>query len=181
MIHIITINWTSDKWIDIQSSSFKKYITSPYKVYTKLGNMGEDLYEKHKDKYYYCAKGEEGEDQLLNHLPYMNWKQWIHKLNEFKYGIHLMRTHAAATFALNCAYLGIPCIGYKGLDTQELCHPNLTVSIGDLASAKEKLILLQQNQDFYNECSLMSKEKYYTLYNEKNYLKQINEKFKINS
>ena len=66
-----------------------------------------------------------GEEQLINHLPYMNWKQWIHTLNKFKYGIHLMRTHAAGTFALNCAYLGIPCIGYKGLDTQEILHPDI--------------------------------------------------------
>ena len=78
MIHIITINWTSDKWIDIQSSSFKKYITSPYKVYTKLGNMGEDLYEKHKDKYYYCAKGEEGE---ISHVT-TGMKLAINKIKE---------------------------------------------------------------------------------------------------
>ena len=52
----------------------------------------------------------EGEEQMpnLNHLPYMNWVEWIKTLNNFKYGIHLMRTHAAGTFALNCAYLGIP-------------------------------------------------------------------------
>ena len=53
----------------------------------------------------------EGEEQMsnLNHLPYMNWVEWIKTLNTFKYGIHMMRTHAAGTFALNCAYLGIPC------------------------------------------------------------------------
>jgi hypothetical protein len=77
------------------------------------------------------GRKQQGEDQLLTQLPYMNWKQWIHELNKFKYAIHLMRTHAAGTFALNCAYLGIPCIGYKGLDTQELCHPDLTIEVGD--------------------------------------------------
>jgi len=83
----------------------------------------------------------EGEEQMpnLNHLPYMNWVEWIHTLSQFKYGIHLMRTHAAGTFALNCAYLGIPCIGYEGLDTQEICHPNLTVKLGDLDTAKKLL------------------------------------------
>ena len=116
------------------------------------------------------GRKKEGEEQLLNHLPYMNWKQWIHKLNEFKYGVHLMRTHAAGTFALNCAYLGIPCIGYKGLDTQELCHPNLTVPIGDLEGAKEKIILLHQNKEFYNKCSEEAKENYKTYYTEKIFL-----------
>ena len=64
------------------------------------------------------------EDTLpyLTHLPEQMWLEWIYSLNQFKYAIHLMRTHAAGTFALNCAYLGIPCIGYEGLDTQEKCH-----------------------------------------------------------
>ncbi len=104
----------------------------------------------------------EDEEQMpnLNHLPYMNWVEWVHTLSQFKYGIHLMRTHAAGTFALNCAYLGIPCIGYEGLDTQENCHPYLTVKLGDLATAKEKLILLKNDKDFYNKCSIIAKENY---------------------
>ena len=107
-----------------------------------------------------------GEEHLVNHLPYMNWKQWIHKLNEFKYGIHLMRTHAAGTFALNCAYLGIPCIGYKGLDTQEICHPSLTVNVGDIKAAKEKLASLINNHYFYSEASKIAKENFKKYYNE---------------
>ncbi len=110
----------------------------------------------------------EGEEQMpnLNHLPYMNWVEWIKTLNNFKYGVHMMRTHAAGTFALNCAYLGIPCIGYEGLDTQEKCHPHLTVKLGDLATAKEKLILLQTDQEFYNDCSKTTIENYKKYYHE---------------
>ena len=113
----------------------------------------------------------EGEEQMpnLNHLPYMNWVEWIHTLSQFKYGIHLMRTHAAGTFALNCAYLGIPCIGYKGLDTQELCHPSLTVELGDLAMAKEKIIELKNNKDYYRECSKIAKFNYKQHYHEKRF------------
>ena len=104
----------------------------------------------------------EGEEQMpdLNHLPYMDWLDWINTLNNFKYGIHLMRTHAAGTFALNCAYLGIPCIGYEVLDTQEKCHPNLTIKLGDLVTAKEKLTLLKTNKDYYRECSKIAKFNY---------------------
>tara|TARA_R110002020_G_scaffold86597_4_gene213880 strand:+ start:2860 stop:3750 length:891 start_codon:yes stop_codon:yes gene_type:complete len=106
------------------------------------------------------------EEELVTHLPYMNWKQWIHKLNEFKIGIHLMRTHAAGTFALNCAYLGIPCIGYKGLDTQEICHPDTTVEIGDLKSAKDIAQNLRNNKDFYVYCSKICKDYYKHYYHE---------------
>lgn len=107
-----------------------------------------------------------GEEQLINHLPYFDWKNWIHELNKFKYGIHLMRTHAAGTFALNCAYLGIPCIGYKGLDTQEICHPNLTVDVGDLVMAKKLIKLLKDDYEFYNYQSKIAKINYNKFYTE---------------
>jgi hypothetical protein len=96
----------------------------------------------------------------LNHLPYMDWVDWIKTLNKFKYGIHLMRTHAAGTFALNCAYLGIPCIGYKGLDTQEVCHPECTIEFGDIVSAKQIAEKLRKDEKFYLYCSNNAKEMY---------------------
>ena len=112
------------------------------------------------------GRKQDGEEQLISLLPYMTWKEWIHKLNEFKIGVHLMRTHAAGTFALNCAYLGIPCIGYKGLDTQELCHPELTVEIGNLGHAKELIKELNNNSEFYNECSKQAINNYNTYFHE---------------
>ena len=123
----------------------------------------------------------EGEEQMpnLNHLPYMNWTQWIKTLNNFKYGVHLMRTHAAGTFALNCAYLGIPCIGYEGLDTQEKCHPSLTVKLGDLVDAKKKIIELKNNKDWYRECSKIAKFNYKQYYHEDKFNTTWKEQFKI--
>jgi hypothetical protein len=111
----------------------------------------------------------QNEEQMpnLNHLPYMNWVNWIKTLNQFKFGIHLMRTHAAGTFALNCAYLGIPCIGYRGLDTQELCHPDLTINLGDIEKAKKLINFLNTNMEFYNECSKKSKINYSKYFSEK--------------
>ena len=113
----------------------------------------------------------EGEEQMenLNHLPYMNWLQWMTKLNEFKYGIHLMRTHAAGTFALNCAYLGIPCIGYEGLDTQEICHSECTVELGNIVQAKQIAEKLRKDEEFYLYCSNKAKEKYKTFYHEEQF------------
>jgi len=128
------------------------------------------------DKVYAPSMGrkQQGEEHLLTHLPYMNWKQWIHKLNEFKIGIHLMRTHAAGTFALNCAYLGIPCIGYKGLDTQMICHPDCTVDIADLSKAKEIAKMLRNDEDFYLYCSNIAKTKYKESFHEKSFISNNN-------
>jgi hypothetical protein len=112
------------------------------------------------------GRKQEGEEQILSLLPYMSWKEWIHKLNEFKIGIHLMRTHAAGTFALNCAYLGIPCIGYKGLDTQEICHPDLTVEIGNLGHAKELLEKLKNDEEFYLEACHTAQNRHLEYYHE---------------
>ena len=84
-----------------------------------------------------------------------------------------MRTHAAGTFALNCAFLGIPCIGYEGLDTQEKCHPNLTVKLGDIESAKKLLNKLSNNLDFYEENCILSKRMYDEFFKESVFRKNL--------
>lgn len=110
----------------------------------------------------------ENEDQFpsLHHLPYMMWNEWIQALANFNVGIHLMRTHAAGTFALNCAYLGIPCIGYKGLDTQQTLHPQLSVEIGDIEQANSLAIKLRDDKEFYNYSSQSAKDNYKRFYTE---------------
>jgi hypothetical protein len=108
-----------------------------------------------------------GEEQLgITQLPYLQWGEWISELSKRKIGIHMMRTHAAGTFALNCAYLGIPCIGYKGLDTQHILHPDLIVKDGDLKTARNLIYKLYNNKEFYTLCSNKSKELYKEYYHE---------------
>lgn len=132
-----------------------------------------------RDKVYAPSMGrkQSGEEQLLIHLPYLNWTEWITALSKFKYGVHLMRTHAAGTFALNCAYLGIPCIGYHGLDTQETCHPNLTVDVGDLVKAKKLITLLDKDETFYNEQSQIAKKHYNNIYSEETFKQKFYDSF----
>jgi len=122
-----------------------------------------------------------GEEQMprLTHLQYMDWTQWITTLNTFKYGVHLMRTHAAGTFALNCAYLGIPCIGYKGLDTQEICHPDCTIEFGDITKSKQIAEKLRIDDEFYLYCSNIAKENYKEYFNEDKFNTTIKEQLKI--
>ena len=81
-----------------------------------------------------------------------------------------MRTHAAGTFSMNCAFHGIPCIGYTGLDTQEICHPLTTVEVGDL----DKAVIIAKklkNKEFYNLCSGTALKRFKESYTEKAWLK----------
>lgn len=93
----------------------------------------------------------------LEYLPYMQWADWIQTLSKFKVGIHLMPTIAAGTFAMNCGYLGIPCIGYGEADTQRLIHPDLTVNFNQIGKARKLANRLQTDKDFYEHSSTQAK------------------------
>lgn len=93
-----------------------------------------------------------GEEQLLQHLPRVNWVDWMKQLSTFKYAVHLMPTVAAGTFSLNCAYFGIPCIGNINVDTQRLCHPHLSVDVHNVSKARELAKKLLHDNEFYTQC-----------------------------
>ena len=107
----------------------------------------------------------EGEDQLVNHLPRVFWTDWMKQLSSFKYAIHLMPTIAAGTFSLNCAYFGIPCIGNEKVDTQRLCHPELSVDVEDVEHAAQLAQRLVDEPEFYQQCSNAAKANYEKYYN----------------
>lgn len=128
------------------------------------------------------GRKQQNEEQLdnLNHLPYMNWVNWVNNLKRYKYAVHLMPTFAAGTFALNCSYYGIPCIGYRNLETQSTLFPDLSVDLYDVNSAKQLARKLMVDNDFYKECSEKSKQMYEQEFSErvflqrfKNYKKEI--------
>ena len=102
----------------------------------------------------------EHEDQLIQHLPRVQWHDWMKQLSSFKYAIHLMPTVAAGTFSLNCSYFGIPCIGNKQVDTQRNCQPELSVDVHDINSAKMLARRLVEDEEFYNRCSEEAKKRY---------------------
>ena len=105
----------------------------------------------------------------INYLPYLSWREWIVELGKYNVGVHLMRTHAAGTFAMNCAFHGIPCIGYKGLDTQETLHPLTTVDIGDIEAANEVAKKLKEDK-FYWLCSQTAEKRFDDYYTERAWL-----------
>jgi hypothetical protein len=110
----------------------------------------------------------------INYLPYMSWREWIDNLSQYNIGIHLMRTHAAGTFAMNCGFHGIPCIGYRGLDTQQIIHPNTTIEVGDLESAKEIALKLKNDEEFYKGCSEETQYRFNEFYTEEKWLENWN-------
>jgi len=107
----------------------------------------------------------------IEYLPYMAWRDWIKNLGRYNIGVHLMRTHAAGTFAMNCGFHSIPCIGYKSLDTQQLIHPDLSIDIGDLPKAKKLITDLRHDMDFYDHCSKTAEHNFEKYYSEEAWLK----------
>ena len=107
-------------------------------------------------------------DQLprLSVLPHIEFTDWIYKLSEYKYAVHLMPAITAGTFCLNAAFLGIPCIGYVNSDPQRLCQPNLSVDLYDIEKAKSLAVKLKNDKDFYNECSKNAIKNYESNYSE---------------
>ena len=73
---------------------------------------------------------------------------------------------------MNCAYLGIPCIGYDDINTQKDLFPNLSVKRGDIVSARKIANELQNNKDFYKQNVKIGKFNYNQLYKEDKFLEK---------
>ena len=118
----------------------------------------------------------EYEDQIddLKHLQRLTWINWMKELSTFKYAIHLMPTIAAGTFSLNCAYFGIPCIGNEKVDTQNICHPQLSVDVDNIEKARFLAKKLKEDKNFYDECSKTSKLIYKNQYTVEKWKSKIN-------
>jgi hypothetical protein len=134
------------------------------------------------DQKYGVSMGRKQEQEELiediKYLPYMSWREWINYIGQYKVGVHLMRTHAAGTFSMNLSWHGTPVIGYSGLDTQELLHPQTTVEVGDLVGARNIMKKLYENQDFYDECSEQTKRRFGHYYSEQAWLDHWNKENK---
>ena len=108
------------------------------------------------------------EEQVLKHIPWVLWKDWINILSQFNVGVQL-GTASAGTFNLNCSFHGIPCIGYSNVNTQKILHPSTTVEVGDIGGAKEIARKLK-NKKFYDSCMEETSENYKKYYTEDKFL-----------
>ena len=120
------------------------------------------------------GRKQENEESILNHLPYLKWNEWMYELSRFKVGVFPTANVAAGQFALNCSYLGIPCVGYDTLDSQRILHPHLTVPHYNLDKAREKVKRLKNDELFYKHCSEETKNKYKKHYIEDVFLRKVN-------
>ena len=141
-----------------------------FQSFTVASHFGNQVYTQTS----HATMEDETRIQELEHLPRMNWADWMISLSSFKYAVHLMPTVAAGTFSLNCAYWGIPCIGNEKVDTQKLCFPELSVDIDDIELAVKLAKKLRDDKGFYNECSKESLYRYSEYYAEEKWI----EKFK---
>tara|TARA_B100002019_G_scaffold281189_1_gene284978 strand:- start:330 stop:1280 length:951 start_codon:yes stop_codon:yes gene_type:complete len=119
-------------------------------------------------------------DQLprLTILPHIAFTNWIYKLSEYRYAVHLMPAITAGTFCLNAAFLGIPCIGYIDSDPQRICQPKLSVDLYDIEKARYLANKLKNDKDFYEECSQDAIKNYESNYKESIFIEYMNEVFK---
>ena len=116
------------------------------------------------------GKYKEGEDiNGINYLPWMDWHTFMYELSKCKYGIQTYQS-SAGQFPLNCAYLGIPCIGYNDINTQRDLFPSLSVNRGDIVSARKLANQLQTDKDFYRENVKIGKFNYDQWYKEEKFL-----------
>lgn len=119
-----------------------------------------------------AGKFRQGEEITgIEYIPWMPWSEFMYELSKHKYGVQTYET-SAGQFPLNCAYLGIPCIGYNQVDTQRILHPDLSVEVGDVLAARE-LVHKLKDRDFYLECSNKAKELYQELYSETEFLRRV--------
>ena len=112
------------------------------------------------------------EEQVLKHLPWMMWGEWIKTLSQFNVGIQL-GTASAGTFNLNCSFHGIPCIGYSNVNTQKILHPLTTVEVGEIDKAKEIANRLKDDK-FYELCMDTTLKRYESHYTEKVFVEHWN-------
>jgi len=108
----------------------------------------------------------------INHLDWVNWLEFMYELSKHKYAVQL-GTPSAGSFNLNCSYLGIPCIGYNDVNTQKILHPSLSVEEGDMGRARI-LAKKLRDKEFYNQCSIETKNLYEEKYSERVFLNTIN-------
>ena len=112
------------------------------------------------------------EAEVLNHIPWVLWREWIDILSQFNVGVQL-GTAAAGTFNLNCSFHGIPCIAYSNSNTQRILHPLTTVELGEIDKAKEVANKLKDDK-FYELCMKTTQKRYEQYYSEKVFVKHFN-------
>lgn len=89
----------------------------------------------------------------VNYLKYTDWKTWMQQLSSYSYAVNMPGVTCAASFSLNCAWWGIPCVGNSHADTQRICYPETSVEYNDIEAAIKIADKLVEDKEFYNKVS----------------------------
>lgn len=73
MIHVLTVHWKSDRWIDLQLSYLKRFATEPYRVYAFLNHIPNSA--EQRNKFYYTS-----EEPIESHAVKLNFLAEIARL-----------------------------------------------------------------------------------------------------
>ncbi len=64
MIHVLTVHWQSDQWIDIQLEALRRHMGRPYRVYAFLNGIDITL---QREKFFYCS-----DEDIKSHAVKLN-------------------------------------------------------------------------------------------------------------
>jgi hypothetical protein len=111
----------------------------------------------------------------VEYINYMSWDDWMYNLSKYKYSVMMMYAVAAGSFALNCAYHSIPCVGDRRADTQRILFPDISVDYYDVQKGSEFAKKLKMDSSFYQEVSEKSKAILLENFSVKNFLNLLEE------
>ena len=111
----------------------------------------------------------------VNYLDYTDWNTWMKNLSSYKYAVNLPGVTAAASFSLNCAWWGIPCIGDVHADTQRICFPELSVKYNDINTAIKLADILKEDKKYYEHISNRAKKAVRKEFTKEKFLKIVSE------
>jgi hypothetical protein len=63
VLHVATVHWKDDRWIDIQLAYLERYAAQPYRTYAFLNKLPED----HSRKFFYSS-----DEQIKDHATKLN-------------------------------------------------------------------------------------------------------------
>ena len=53
MIHVVTVHWRDDRWVDVQLRYLERHLPKPHRVYAFLNGLDRD----HSEKFFYTSDG----------------------------------------------------------------------------------------------------------------------------
>lgn len=72
MIHVVTVHWRSDRWIDLQLAAFARCLPEPYLVYAFLNDLPDDC----SGRFFYASR-----EPIMDHATKLNLLADMARLN----------------------------------------------------------------------------------------------------